>query len=180
VTEPRGLRRTVIPTSPLTPEAFVPYGRVLAAQPDATAVTEAEAALDLTEGTPRFYLMDLAGRPPTFTGITRHARVTQCLASVGARPWLLAVAPPGSAQTAETDPALADIVGFRVPGDVAVLLLRGTWHAGPFFSEERMAFFNLELDGTNVEDHETSHLDRRFGVECVFDVSAGPVVSRPR
>lgn len=180
MTEASELRRVVIPTSPLTPEAFLPYGRVLAAQRDGMGVTEAEAALDLTQGTPRFYLMELAGRPPTFTGITRHALVTQCLASVGARPWLLGVAPPGTAQSAGTHPALADIVGFRVPGDVAVLLLRGTWHAGPFFSEERLAFFNLELDGTNVEDHETSHLDRRFGVECVFDVSAGPVVSRPR
>jgi ureidoglycolate hydrolase len=171
VTEPSGLRKAVIATSTLTPEAFLRYGRVLAAQTDGTAVTEAEAALDLTEGTPRFYVMELAGKPPSFRGITRHARVTQCLASVGARPWLLAVAPPGPTQTAETDPALVDIVGFRVPGDVAVLLFRGTWHAGPFFSDERLAFFNLELAATNVDDHETSHLDRRFGVECVFDAA---------
>jgi hypothetical protein len=69
---------------------------------------------------------------------------------------------------ADEAPALDDIVAFEIPGDVAVLLHRGTWHAGPFYDGPTMAFFNLELTDTNVADHDTSELDTRFGVECWF------------
>jgi hypothetical protein len=129
-------------------------------------MTAAEAALDLSHGTPRFYLMRLRGGNFTFTGITRHVEVTQCLASVGGAPWFMAVAAGRTGQSAATDPAMDEIAGFEVPGDVALLLYRGTWHAGPYFAAETQAFFNLELATTNVDDHETSRLDQRFGVEC--------------
>ncbi len=83
-----------ITARPLTPEAFEPFGAVLAATPDGAVFSEQEALLDLSRGTPRFYVMSLADKPPAFTGITRHRAVTQALAAVGGRPWLLAVAPP--------------------------------------------------------------------------------------
>jgi ureidoglycolate hydrolase len=168
VPDQQELRRYAVATEPLSAERFAPYGRVLSAQPDGTPFTADEAALDLSAGTPRFYVMTLAHGRTSFTRITRHHRVTQCLASVGGAPWRLAVAParPGSAVDA---PALADLRGFEVPGDVAVLLYRGTWHAGPFFDGPELAFFNLELSDTNVTDHDTSDLAGRFGVDCHFE-----------
>jgi ureidoglycolate lyase len=159
-----------IPTSPVTAETFAPYGRMLAAQRDGTTMSVDEGALDLSAGTPRFYVMELSDGRSTFTRITRHRQVTQVLAPVGGQPWWLAVAPPCPGSAAEA-PMLADIVGFDIPGDVAILLHRGTWHAGPFFEPPRMSFFNLELTDTNVVDHDTSRLDCRFGVECWFDRS---------
>jgi ureidoglycolate hydrolase len=151
----------------LTSEAFAPYGEVLVAQEDGTPVTAAEQALDLSQGTPRFYVMRLGARRSAFTRITRHHSVTQVLAAVGGGPWWLGVAAPDAGDG--TAPTPGDIVAFEVPGDVAVLLRRGTWHAGPYFDDESKAFFNLELADTNVVDHDTCRLDERWGVECVFD-----------
>ncbi|ADP82381.1 ureidoglycolate lyase [Pseudofrankia inefficax] len=161
------LTRHAVATVPITENAFAPYGQVLAAQPDSTRTTAAEAALDLSRGTPRFYVMELTHGRTTFTRITRHRQVTQVLAAVGGGAWWMAVA--RGEGPAEVAPALDEIVAFEIPGDVAVLLHRGTWHAGPFFDGPRMAFFNLELTDTNAADHDTSQLDVRLGVECWFD-----------
>lgn len=139
----------------LAPERFAPFGVVLQPTPDGSPPLSGEDRLDLSRGTPRFYLMTLEDKPPHFTSITRHRRVTQCLAAVGGGEWLLAVAPPGDPDDPDVRPALADVAGFVVPGDVAVLLHRGTWHAGPFFTASSMAFFNLELADTNVVDHQS-------------------------
>lgn len=96
--------------------------------------------------------------------ITRHRQVTQVLASAGGQPWLLAVAPPPAVDTAEAEPALEDIRAFRIPGNVAVMLLRGAWHAGPLFEADEASFFNLELSDTNVTDHWSCDLRKRYGV----------------
>ncbi len=56
------------------------------------------------------------------------------------------------------------IRAFRIPGDVAVMLLRGAWHAGPLFEAAEASFFNLELSDTNVTDHWNCDLVGRYGV----------------
>jgi ureidoglycolate hydrolase len=168
----QGLTRYGVPTEPISAIGFAPFGELLTAQPDGTAFTAAEAVLDLSAGVPRFYVMSLDHQRSTFTRITRHHYVTQCLAAVGGQPWWLAVAPACN-QGSDQAPALGELHGFDVPGDVAVLLKRGTWHAGPFFATSPMAFFNLELSDTNIVDHDTSHLDDRFGVECHFERTVG-------
>ena len=143
---------------PLTPEAFAPFGSVMAALADGVPFGPGDAPLDLSQGTPRFYVMQLETRGRTVRAITRHRRVTQALASVGGHPWLLAVAPPLHLDDPAAEPAWQDIRAFRIPGDVAVMLSRGTWHAGPLFDTPEAAFFNLELADTNVTDHHTSRL----------------------
>ncbi|MCX4092867.1 ureidoglycolate lyase [Nocardia sp. alder85J] len=154
-----------IPCATLTPEAFAPFGVVVATTPDGTPFTPADDALDLTAGTPRFYIMQLADRPATFTGITRHRRSTQTLMSADAHDWYLAVAP------ADRDiPAVTDIRAFRIPAAVAVTLAKGTWHAGPFFTTATMAFANLELADTNITDHDTYRFDRTHRLRCVLDL----------
>jgi len=143
---------------PLTAEAFAPFGTVMAALADGVPFGPADAQLELSSGTPRFYVMRLETRGRTVRAITRHRCVTQALASVGGHPWLLAVAPPLRVDDPEAEPAWQDIRAFRIPGDVAVMLSRGTWHAGPLFDTPEAAFFNLELADTNVTDHHTSRL----------------------
>jgi len=79
---------------PLTPQAFAPFGRVVGAKDDGAVFSaEADAALDLSKGSPRLYVMRLPERGRAFSRITHHARVTQCLGSVqpGVR-WYLCVA----------------------------------------------------------------------------------------
>lgn len=151
-----------IPVSDLADESFAPFGAVLTAVPDGDAPREGERLLDLSRGTPRFYLMALQDRPPRFDSITRHRSVTQVLASVAGEQWMIAVAPPGLVDDLEDRPSADDVRVFRVKGDAAVLLRRGTWHAGPFFAGERMSFFNLELDDTNQVDHQNFGFDVEF------------------
>lgn len=154
----------------VTPEAFAPFGTVVSPSKDGEVFGARDAQLRLDAGTPRFYVMQLKRRPLRFERITRHREVTQCLASNDGSPWLLAVAPPGEVDDPNAEPALDDIRGFRIPGGVAIALHRGTWHAGPYFEQETLGFFNLELADTNVVDHQNCDLVARFGhaVELVM------------
>lgn len=148
----------------LTQDAFAPCGTVIPPMEDGTAFGSQDAALYLTAGTPRFYAMRLPNRGLTISRITRHRNVTQVLASAGGLPWMIAVAPPPETDTNTAEPALAAIRAFRVRGDVAIMLKRGAWHAGPLFAEAEARFFNLELADTNITDHWNCDLVTRYGV----------------
>lgn len=152
----------------LTPERFARFGEVIAATEDGAPFRPTDPQLDLRHGTPRFYIMRLPRRGLRFKQITRHRDVTQCLAAVGGKAWVIAVAPPGDLEDPNARPALDAIKAFKVPGDVAIKLHRGSWHAGPLFNDDEISFFNLELADTNEVDHHTCHLDQQFGTvfEC--------------
>lgn len=153
-----------LPLAPITREGFAPFGTLVEPSEDGAPFGPEDAMLDLTGGTPRFYIMRLDYRDLTIKHITRHRGVTQLLASVGGKTWQLAVAPPLDVEKPEAEPNPGDIRAFDIPGNVAVMLHRGTWHAGPYFEEPEVSFFNLELADTNVGDHQTCKLADRFGV----------------
>jgi ureidoglycolate lyase len=158
-----GLRE--VPIEPLTPEAFAAFGTVILPADDGVPLNAGEAQLDLSQGTPRFYVMRIPGRGFTVTRITRHRKVTQVLASAGGKPWVVGVAPPRAIDDPGVEPDIEDIRAFAIPGDVAVMLHKGTWHAGPLFAEgTRESFFNLELSDTNNVDHQTCDLSARYGL----------------
>ncbi|MDB5775816.1 MAG: ureidoglycolate hydrolase [Herbaspirillum sp.] len=160
-------RRSLLAT-PITSEAFRLFGDLMPPMEDGVPFGENDATLDLTHGIPRFYVMRLDHRAHSFARITRHTRVTQCLASVGGEPWVIAVAPPYGVNDPDAMPALDDIRAFIVPGNAAIKLHKGTWHAGPFFNSDEMSFFNLELSDTNLIDHHNAYLDRRYGIEFIL------------
>lgn len=135
----------------ITTEAFLPYGQLIIPSEDGQALNESDAQLDLSQGTPRFYIMRLQHRGRHFHKITRHLKCTQCLGSLGGKSWFLAVCPPSES----TQPDLASMSVFAIPGDRFIKLEKGTWHAGPYFDEPVMDFYNLELSDTNVSDHFT-------------------------
>lgn len=113
-----------------------------------------DCELDLSQGTPRFYMMRLKHRGMCFDRITFHAHVTQCLSSSNVSEWFLAVSRPTF--DVQKYPDLdRDVMVFRIPQGVIVKLHKGTWHAGPLFAESEADFFNLELADTNVNDHNT-------------------------
>ena len=163
-----GARVIDLPVQPITAAAFAPFGTLIEAAEDGKLFGPDEAQLVLDRGTPRFYVMRLHRRPPGFRHITRHLNVTQCLASAGGKPWLIAVAPPLDPDNPAAEPDPAAIKAFRVPGTAAIELHRSTWHAGPFFDDPTMDFFNLELADTNQVDHHNCMLDQRFGVVMRF------------
>jgi ureidoglycolate hydrolase len=136
----------------ITPENFRPYGQVIFPASDGKNYDQEDAQLNLQNGTPRFYIMRLEKRGRKFHKITRHLQCTQCLGSLAAKDWLIAVCPPYNDLQ---QPVLAEIAAFRIPGDCFIKLNAGTWHAGPYFDHEFVDFYNLELADTNVVDHFT-------------------------
>ena len=164
------LRTIDLPVDPVTPEAFAPFGTLIEESEDGEPFGKQDATLVLDRGTPRFYVMKLYGRPMEFRHITRHLCVTQCLASVGGKPWFIAVAPPDATYDKDAKPDPDRIKAFRIEGNQALMLGRGTWHAGPFFEDESLSFFNLELADTNQVDHHTTVLDKAFGVQFRFQL----------
>lgn len=153
-----------VPIEPLTPETFAAFGIVILPTDDGVPPSAGDAQLDLSQGTPRFYVMRIPGRGFTVTRITRHRKVTQVLASAGGKPWVVGVAPPRAVDDTGAEPNIEDIRAFAIPGDVAVMLHKGTWHAGPLFAEgTKENFFNLELSDTNKVDHQTCDLSSRYG-----------------
>jgi ureidoglycolate hydrolase len=136
----------------LSPESFAPFGTVGMPLGDG-AHGAADVALDLSQGRPRFYIMRLEGRGLSFDRMARHDRVTQCLGTTDGQPWLIAVAPADVRA-----PTVADIRAFRIPADQFIALSHGTWHAGPYFSQPRRDFYNLELTDTNKADFTVCHL----------------------
>lgn len=116
----------------------------------------------------RFYVMQLKDRSLRFSKITHHANVTQCLGSIGGNVWYLGVAKPSIVDPADikgargadivqsrcghfyVPPAVDEVQAFRISGPKFIKLNHGTWHAGPLFTDDKMNFYNLELNNTNV------------------------------
>jgi ureidoglycolate hydrolase len=146
---------------PITPENFRPYGQVISASADGKPFDAEDAQLRLDRGIPRFYIMRLGDRGRKFSQITRHQHCTQCLGSLAGQEWLIAVAPPSLAET----PNVEAIAAFRIPGSCFIKLEVGTWHAGPYFEQTAIDFYNLELSDTNVTDHQTCDLQATYGIE---------------
>jgi len=144
----------------ITPETFSRFGQVIYPQPDDIPFNEQDAQLQLQNGTPRFYIMQLQQRGRRFHQITRHSGCTQCLGALDGKTWFLGVAPPSESAL----PQLEDTQVFKIPGSFVKLEV-GTWHAGPYFDGDTVNFYNLELSDTNVVDHTTCNLVQTYGVE---------------
>ena len=145
----------------ITPENFQQYGQVIYATIDSKPYDSVDAQLVLHNGIPRFYIMRLRHRGRKFHKITRHVQCTQCLGSLEGKEWLIAVAPPTDA----LQPILEEIAAFRIPGNCFIKLNQGTWHAGPYFDDESVDFYNLELSDTNINDHNTCNFGQTDHLE---------------
>ncbi|KAL1211151.1 hypothetical protein V5N11_008609 [Cardamine amara subsp. amara] len=161
-----------------TPESFRDYGQVIEASSDGDKFGPNDAQLDLSRGTPRFYIMRLKDRSFRFSKITHHANVTQCLGSIGGHVWYLGVAKPSLIEDDKVEsgsghlyalPTVEEVRVFRVSGPKFIKFNRGTWHDGPLFRESSMDFYNLELSNTNVVDHTVHDFVKKNGVIFRFE-----------
>ncbi|KAL9676665.1 hypothetical protein QQ045_004881 [Rhodiola kirilowii] len=169
-----------------TPETFADYGQVVESSDDGDEFGPRDAQLDLSRGVPRFYIMRLKNRELKFTTITHHASVTQCLGAIGGGIWYLGVSRSSIVDVSEVGsmkqsvvkshcghlyvpPDVNEVRVFKVEGPKFLKLHRGTWHAGPLFSDEIMDFYNLELSNTNVVDHTTHDFRKENGVTFVIE-----------
>lgn len=77
----------------------------------------------------RFYIMDLPRRGLSFSRITYHADVTQCLGGLNPpQPWYIVVAAPTG--SVGQYPQQQQLVAFKVSHGMAIKFKQGTWHAG--------------------------------------------------
>jgi len=156
----------------LEPKIFAPYGEVISPRGAGTQFDNNthdpersgdEASLTLTHGTPRLWIMQLRKNGLSFSKMARHRRVTQCLGSLQGKEWFIAVAPPNDLADG-TQPDIAKIGAFRIPGDCIVKLHVATWHAGPLFLHDECLFLNLENLDTNKRDFEDCDLPGEFRI----------------
>ncbi|MEB3339284.1 ureidoglycolate lyase [Okeania sp.] len=145
----------------ITSHNFQPFGQVIWASEDGKKYDKDDAQLSLENGIPRFYIMRLNNKGLKFTKITRHGQCTQCLGSLEGKEWLMAVAAPCT----EDAPKLEDVIAFKIPGNCFIKLEVGTWHAGPYFEQDFVDFYNLELSDTNVVDHFTHDFAKSHNLE---------------
>lgn len=144
----------------ITSEAFQPFGQVIFPSADGAEFGPNDAQLDISQGIPRLYIMHLEHKGRHFSCITRHQACTQCLGSLHGQEWFMAVAPASDGNSPLPDA----IQAFRIPGNCFIKLHRETWHAGPYFDQAAIDFYNLELSNTNVVDHYTCDLNVTFGL----------------
>lgn len=152
----------------VTPESFHPYGQVIYASVDGKPYDSTDAQLLMQNGIPRFYIMRLHYKGYKFHKITRHVQCTQCLGSLAGKNWSIAVAPP-----TDTSPVLEEIAAFQIPGNCFIKLNAGTWHAGPYFDDEFVDFYNLELTDTNINDHDTYNFRKNDNLELEIAIPKG-------
>ena len=150
---------------PITAEAFRPYGQLINPIDDHVAFSKNDAQLDLSQGTPRFYIMWLVHKGKKFNRITHHRQCTQCLGSLGDKDWFMVVAPP----TDESKPDINQMRAFRISGNCFIRLDAGTWHAGPYFDHEFVDFYNLELSDTNIVDHWNYDFSEQDNIEWIIE-----------
>lgn len=161
-----GRRRITLKAEELTPSSFAPFGQVVSAEEDGVEFSSADAQLDLSQGTPRFYIMRLRDKDLSFERITFHGRVTQCLGALGDASWYMAVAAP--TMDVSAPPRAEDLRAFKVPPGSFIKMHAGTWHAGPLFKSDDtlpfIDFYNLELSDTNQVDHNAWDYGEEEGV----------------
>lgn len=157
------LSKTLI-AEDITAEAFRPYGQLIQPIADHVAFSDNDAQLDLSQGTPRFYIMRLEQKGRSFQRITHHRHCTQCLGALGDKDWFMVVAPP----TDEIKPNIDQMRAFRISGHCFIRLDAGTWHAGPYFDHEFVDFYNLELSDTNIVDHWNYDFQKQDNIEWVI------------
>lgn len=153
--------RQQLPAEWISADKFRAYGQLITPSYDGKPYDETDAKLNLSNGIPRFYIMHLLHRGRKFHKITRHQLCTQCLGSLAAKDWYIAVCPPSS----KPQPELDKMSAFRIPGNCFIKLEVGTWHAGPYFDYEAADFYNLELSDTNIVDHDTYDFAKEENLE---------------
>ena len=146
------LESVVITAEALTPEAFAPFGQVISAEEDGAEFGPDDAQLDLSQGTPRFYIMRLRDKAMRFDRITYHGKVTQCLGALGDHSWYMAVAAP--TMSVERRPSEGDIHVFEIPGNVRQdarrHVARGTLCGTPSTKVPRTSTFTTSSSATRT------------------------------
>ncbi|MEJ8569707.1 ureidoglycolate lyase [Elongatibacter sediminis] len=137
---------------PLTPEAFAPFGDVIAAAGQAEIINsgmtrkfadQARIDVECEGGRPAVHIYRSAptALPLTVTMLERHPLGSQAFMPLQDRPWIVIVAPP-------TDiPDRGAICAFLAHGLQGVNLARGVWHHPQVSLEEAADYLVIDRAG---------------------------------
>jgi ureidoglycolate lyase len=147
------MRVVQVTVSPLTEEAFAPFGEVLAAperDPDFTGISSAGWRASFESDSPpevMVYRSRYSGL--RFTVLERHLAVTQAFIPLGPVPAVVAVAPP---TPGDDPPDPSDVRGFILDGTAGYVLKTGAWH-----SPDRYPRYPPSADVVIITDRATQH-----------------------
>lgn len=145
----------------LTPEAFAPYGEV--------SCPTSGFRLDFAEQRASFCHVRIEARPMRLFFLARHLFTTQAYVPIGAAESVLVVAPPSDLLDPEALPDLTRAAAFRLRGDAAINLHRGTWHRTPLPLEQSADFMVLDREGT-LDDLDLVDLRANLGAIVEMDL----------
>ncbi len=145
----------------LTREAFAPYGEV--------SSPTAGFRLDFAEQRASFCHVRIERRPPRLLFFARHLFTTQAYVPLGGAESVLVVAPPSDLLDPEALPDLTRAAAFRLRGDAAVNLHRGTWHRTPLPLGPSADFMVLDREGT-LDDLDLVDLRLNLGAVVEIDL----------
>jgi len=142
-----------VKAEPLTPEAFAPFGQVIAT---------GDMVMELREGE-RFHLNVLSydRHPLVCDHLNRHHRATQALVALAGRPTLVVVAP--AELDFSTRDHLAAVRAFVCDGTAGINIALSTWHWGPYPLMDHVDLVNVQ-GAAFAQDNEVAHLQRDLGV----------------
>ena len=155
------LRIVALEVQELTPETFAPYGEV--------SSPTSGFSLDFSGQKASFCHVRIDARPLKLLFFARHLHTTQAYVPLASGESILVVAPPSDLTDPEAIPDLARAAAFRLRGDRAVNLHRGTWHRTPIPLGASCDFLVLDREGT-LDDLDLVDLGRNLAtvVEIVL------------
>lgn len=156
------MNEIVLKAGPLSPEAFAPYGDVIAARPDRkTAMNAARferfddlARIDIAPDDPVHAAIGIVRArsatvlPYAFDMVERHPLGSQAFMPLAAFRFVVAVAPPGDV----VEPGA--LRAFVTNGHQGINYHRGTWHMPLIALETGQEFLVVDRAGAdNCEEH---------------------------
>jgi ureidoglycolate hydrolase len=149
----------------LTPEAFAPYGRVIA-RPERARDAEgpgwlwwAETALFAGDGRPvGVGYLDLTPGERRFDWAERHMRTQEAILAT-ASDLLAYVAPADHPDEPARLPPMDRFRAFHIPAGSGIVMDRGVWHGAPFAVDRSSSAIVLILEGTGRMDVTVARFD---------------------
>jgi ureidoglycolate lyase len=150
-----------LPVQELTAEAFAPFGEV--------SEPASGFRLDFSSQSASFCHVRIERRPLHLFFFARHLYTTQAYVPLGGSGSVLVVAPPSDLLDPAALPDLTHAAAFRMVGDRAINLYRGTWHRTPMPLGPAAEFLVLDRDGT-LDDLDLVDLRTNLGAMVEVDL----------
>ena len=135
----QGLETRVVQVEPLTPEAFAPFGDVLAAAGERRSIDLYGSTIDVfsagrvdSDVPVDIFMSRSSIREFRVHFLERHMLLAQMFVPFGGTPFVVVVGRPDAEEDENGIPLVSEIRSFFVPGDQALTINRGTWHEPPF------------------------------------------------